>query len=92
MKEKTKRGSCVIKLMSYSYEMFFFYYRKPLVTRKVLSDDEKTNDEDSVLTNGDVKDTEDKDDIPEDLPEGMTSIYCLSVTFVKSKALVKKYQ
>ena len=44
--------------------------RKPLVTRKVLSDDEKTNDEDSVLTNGDVKDTEDKDDIPEDLPEG----------------------
>jgi hypothetical protein len=92
MKEKTKRGSCVIKLMSYSYAMFIFYYRKPLVTRKVLSDDEKTNDEDSVLTNGDVKDTEDKDDIPEDLPEGMTSIYCLSVTFVKSKALVKKYQ
>jgi hypothetical protein len=50
-------------LLTGSYAMFIFYYRKPLVTRKVLSDDEKTNDEDSVLTNGDVKDTEDKDDI-----------------------------
>ncbi|XP_076117103.1 transcriptional regulator ATRX-like isoform X2 [Mytilus galloprovincialis] len=46
--------------------------RKPLVTRKVLSDEEddinSTNDEDSRMTNGDSQNKD--DDIPEDLPEG----------------------
>lgn len=46
--------------------------RKPLVTRKVLSDEEdditSTNDEDSRMTNGDSQNKD--EDIPEDLPEG----------------------
>lgn len=49
--------------------------RKPLVTRHVVTDEEESNDEDSRMTNGtgepsNARDTENKNEIPEDLPEG----------------------
>lgn len=51
----------------------YLLYRKPLVTRKVLSDDEDdvtTNDDDSQMTNGHMDKKKDVEEIPEDLPEG----------------------